>query len=167
MSHIKDIADMLEELATQHGSIGADNFGRTLEEYQAKSRSITAYAMIMEPITGRLHGQSEAQIYRTYNVGFSIVHPWQIDRFDDQWIFMEACENIALQILARIRYYSAEYNRNTPEVWQGFDIFTVRIEPIFIELDQMAGVSVNFELNANVSMRFDPTDVAGIWADLP
>lgn len=35
------------------------------------------------------------------------------------------------------------------------------------ELDQMAGVSVNFELNANVSMRFDPTDVAGIWADLP
>jgi hypothetical protein len=82
-------------------------------------------------------------------------------------LFGSPCENIALQILARIRYYSAEYNRNTPEVWQGFDIFTVRIEPIFIELDQMAGVSVNFELNANVSMRFDPTDVAGIWADLP
>lgn len=30
-----------------------------------------------------------------------------------------------------------------------------------------ASVSVNFELKANVSMRFDPTDVAGIWADLP
>lgn len=166
-NQLNDIADMFTSLATNHASIGIDNFGRTLEEYLNKSRSINTYIMIMEPIIARLHGSNEAQIYRTYNVGFTIAHHWQPSEYDNQWTLMDACETIAIQMLARIRYYSESYAKNTPDIWQTFDYATVRMEPIYFENDQIVGMSCTFELQEFVSLAFDPDDPAEIWADLP
>lgn len=166
-NNIKDISLMFVDLATKHEQIGIDNFGRTLEEYQSKSRSMESYLMIMEPIISRLHGQNEAQLYRTFSVGFTIAKHWSPGEFDEQWTIIGACEEILLQMLARIRYYAASYNLNLPEIWQSFDATTVRIEPIYFDGDQFVGASANFELTSHQSLAFDTTDADGKWNDLP
>lgn len=166
-NNIDDIAGLFASLASAHNQIGSENFARTLDEFQAKQRSINTYGMIMEPVTSRLAGENEAQIYEVYTVGFCINHPWQVEEHDAQWTTMANCRKIVFEMLARIRYYSATYAANTPNIWDTFDPFSVRIEPEYFADDQRVGICASFELRGHVDISFDAADADDIWSDLP
>ncbi len=166
-NNIDEIAGLFADLAAAHSLIGAENFARTYDEFTAKQRSINGYAMIMEPVTSRLTGQNEAQIYEIYTVGFCINYPWQIEEHDNQWTYMANCRTIVFEMLARIRYYSETYGKNSPSIWDSFDYNTVRVEPMYFDQDQRVGISATFELMASVDLSFDVTDAGDRWSDLP
>lgn len=163
---INDIAALLLDLATKHKQIGAEAFARTYDEWAAKMKSIDGYGMLMEPIRSKFTG-SEAQLYEPFIAGFTICYPWQTGDFDGQWTALANCQQICKQVLARIRYYSTSYNKNTPDVWHNFDLLSVVFEPVYFEFDQRVGYSCTFELMESVDLRFDITDTEDVWEDLP
>lgn len=163
---IKDITDVLQNLAAAHAQIGEDNFARTYDEWASKMKGINTFGMIVEPIRSKFSG-SEAQLYEPFVVGFTICHPWQVGEFDNQWTVLADCHEICKQILSRIRYFSTSYNQKTPAIWQDFDLLSVVFEPVYFEMDQRVGYSCTFQLMESVDLRFDPTDAAEIWTDLP
>jgi hypothetical protein len=157
--NLSTITAALTDLSATHVSMGAGCFFRFDQEFSEIMGSPSMAGktvMLMQPVSSYLTGQNEAQPYKHVRVEFSILAPTIVGNYSENETDINACEQIGLDVLARIRHFSQNFN-NSPTIFQTFDFNTVQGFPILLSDDNRAGYSYQFELYEFVDLSLDET----------
>ena len=155
--NLSSITAALTDLCEKHTSLGADRFFRFDQEFSeimASPSLADKTVMLMQPISSYFTGQNEAQPYKHVRVEFSILTPSTVGDYDEAETDINACEQIGLDILARIRHYSQNFG-NTPTIFKTFDFVNIQGYPILLSDDNRAGYSYTFELYEFVDLSLN------------
>ena len=160
-----DIIDGLEALCLAHTSLGTGKFFRDYAEFQSKMRGTGGFCMLISPSKGRLNGQNESAIYKYETITFCINKPYQVGNYDQKQTILDDCEEIAMDIIKRIRHYSLALE-GTPGLFANFKFQSVQFEEVDLEFDNRIGWDVSLEIFDQISLAWDPTDTTNRWSDV-